>query len=161
MGCICFSGQAQEQRLLGTIVCDVDDFFTETTDMGWLIEGESITLTEPVGITKDDIFRVDVVLLRGTDSKVCGIFHDKKGTERREIEAHGIFFYAEAEAVCPMKRGGQGFELQTVVFIENNLTSGKWEQGEMLITSELYVEVGYYPVEESGVMDTIVPMLFR
>lgn len=158
-----FLGKRQEQRLLGTVVCDVDDFFTETDGDGrWLIECEPMTLTEPAGITKDDIVRVDVVLVRGTDSKVCGIFDDKKGSEQCNYEGDGVRFFSVAEAVCPMKREGRGFELETDVWFETNLTFDEWEQGEMLTATELYLHVRYCMWEACpGFMDTIIPMLLR
>ena len=153
-----FTGKPQKQRLLHTGVYTGDGMDED----GHLLF-ETITLTEPIEIATDDIFRVDVVVLRAADSKVCATFNGEKG--EWEDSDNGIKFCSVTDTMgSPSSAGGGEFSVYTDVFIGTDLYWGEWQRGEMLITSEMDVGIDYLVDDDSSgrmFLDTFLPLLLR
>lgn len=176
-------GTPHNQRLLHTGVYD-----------GWKIEKEydlgyeKITLAEPVEFTKDTTFRIDVVVLRATDSKVCVAFDglgDESNEEFLNYRNGDACFSSQAEAAATpatvLLGYGHGYgsaeRLQLATWIwthkDPDTNLGEWvtkyERGETLSTSELTLDVKFYPdcygcddwEEGTMCMDAILPLLLR
>ena len=159
----------QKQRLVFTDVRNMRDATGCDYD-------EWVTLAEPVEVTKDDKFRIDVVILRATDSKVC-LTLDGKNDGEWDIEEDPeegvveIFLFNVAESMAtPMVEFVNNnhavrhrLQLSTSVWTGIDLSRDEWERGEMETITELCVGVGLDSLEDQETIytDAVLPLLLR